>query len=103
MRSKAWRAVVLSGFSPASDEPNWRLRTGAASTSRSSTLATTEIQGRAATPRAQRAQPCGWWSSGCVLPSFTRSELMRKSSAPSRAGSSVVAAITATTTDTAAQ
>ena len=36
-----------------------------------------ERQGRAATPRAQRAQPCGWWSSGWVRPSFTRSELMR--------------------------
>ena len=76
--------------------------TGSASTTRMATPATSERHGRATTPRAQRAQPCGWWSSGCVRPSFTRSELIRGPSAPRSAGSSVVAASTATTTATAA-
>ena len=65
-------------------------------------LAVIERHGRATTPRAQRAQPCGSWSSGWVRPSWTRSELIRGPSAPSSAGSSVIAARTATTTATAA-
>ena len=65
-------------------------------------LATSERHGRATTPRAQRAQPCGSWSSGWVRPSFTRSELMRNPSAPRSAGRSVTAASTATMTATAA-
>jgi hypothetical protein len=65
-------------------------------------LAVSERHGRATTPRAQRAQPWGWWSSGCVRPKCTRSELIRRPSAPSIAGRSVTAATTATTTATAA-
>ena len=70
---------------------------------RTAALATSDRQGRSATPRAQRAQPCGSWSSGWVRPSLTRSELMCGPSAPSSAGSSVAAARTATTTATAAR
>ena len=51
-----------------------------------------ERQGRLDTPSAQRRQPCGCLSSGWVLPSLTRSESIRGPSAPSIAGSSVVAA-----------
>ena len=54
--------------------------------------------GRLETHRAHRAQPCGSVSSGWVLPSCTRSELIRGPRAPSRAGRSVVAAVTATST-----
>ena len=67
-----------------------------------SSAATIERHGRSATPRAQRAQPWGSWSSGWVRASLTRSESIRGPSAPSSAGSSVIAASTATTTATAA-
>ena len=58
--------------------------------------------GRPQTPRAQRRQPWGCLSSGCSLPRCTRRELTLGPSAPSSAGSSVSAAVTATSTDTAA-
>ena len=45
-------AVVLFGSSPLSEEPRWRFSTGIASTTRRPTLATSDRQGRFATPRA---------------------------------------------------
>ena len=58
--------------------------------------------GRRPTARAIRAHPCGSWSSGCVRPMCTRSELTRSPSAPSTAGRSVAAARTDTPTAIAA-
>jgi hypothetical protein len=79
---------------------SWKI--GNARTTRMARAATDAIQGRLLTRSAQRRQPCGSLSSAWVLPSLTRSELMWGPSAPSIAGSSVVAALTATTTATAA-
>ncbi len=76
--------------------------TGRARTISTASAAIVERQGRCETHSAQRRQPCGCLSSGWVLPSWTRSELIRGPSAPSIAGSSVVAAQTATTTAIAA-
>ena len=88
---------ALRSFWPSS---SWKI--GIARTTSTASAASAERQGRSATPRAQRRQPCGSLSSGSALVPGTRSESMWGPSAPSIAGSRVAAAQTATTTAIAA-
>ena len=59
--------VGVVGSAPLSCWPRVRSSTGRASSARITTAPTRQGHGRAATARAQRAQPCGWWSSACVV------------------------------------
>ncbi len=100
--SYACREVVDFGSTLWSDWPRRRWISGNASTSGSTALPIMYGRGLRPTARAIRAQPWGFWSSGCVRPMCTRSELMCSPSAPSSAGRSVTAASTETATAIAA-